>query len=376
MRWFTFAVVSLGSVLAACSGSDSTNGGGIGNASAGASHGTVMKNAPALRGEGGFEGIGRIATASEVAAWDIDVRPDFQGLPPGEGSVTDGEEIWIEKCASCHGDFGDAGHMFFPLIGNTTLEDIETGHVAALKDPGKVRTSIMKIPYVSTLWDFIYRAMPWNAPKTLTPDEVYALVAYMLYLAEVVPDDHVLSNENIAEAQARMPNRNGVIMEHGLWSVGGKPDVTNTDCMKDCAAEPEVASELPEYAYDAHGDLSIQTRPFGPARGWKVGMEADGTPEEADAAAAADDPSGPVAPTELMTAKGCLSCHGMDHAVVGPSLEEVRSKYVGQSDAADHLRQKIRDGGAGVWGQVPMPPQPGLSDEEVQRIVDWLAAAP
>lgn len=363
MRWMPIALALVGGFLAGCSQS--------GQDAADPTDGAVMAAKPAARGVGGFAGVGRDASATEVAAWDIDVRPDFQGLPPGEGSVTDGEEIWIEKCASCHGDFGDAGHVFFPLIGNTTLEDIETGQVAALKDPGKVRTSMMKIPYVSTLWDFIYRAMPWNAPKTLTPDEVYALVAYMLYLAEVVPDDHVLSHENIAEAQARMPNRNGITIEHGMWSVSGEPDVVNVDCMKDCAPEPEIKSELPEYAWDAHGDLTQQTRSYGPARGWKVGMAPE-TVEEAGAVAA----SGAAAPTELMTAKGCMSCHGMDAAVVGPGLNDVRNRYAGQADAATLLSKKIREGGAGTWGQIPMPPQPQLSDIEVEQIVDWLAASP
>ncbi len=166
-----------------------------------------------------FEGIGRTATEAEIKAWDIDVRPDFAGLPPGSGSVADGEMLWIEKCSSCHGDFGDANHVFPPLIGNTTAQDIETGRAAALKDPGRTRTTIMKVSTVSTLWDFINRAMPWDKPKSLSTDEVYAVLAYLLNLAEVVPADYVLSNENIAWAQSRMPNRNGMTLDHGLWKI-------------------------------------------------------------------------------------------------------------------------------------------------------------
>ena len=92
-----------------------------------------------------FEGVGRSATSAEIAKWDIDVRPDFVGLPPGEGSVADGETLWVDKCSTCHGDFGDANHVFAPLIGNTTLADVESGRVAALAQPG-VRTTMMKIP--------------------------------------------------------------------------------------------------------------------------------------------------------------------------------------------------------------------------------------
>lgn len=95
-----------------------------------AGFGLSVSTAPASA----FEGIGRTATEAEIRAWDIDVRPDFLGLPPGSGSVADGEMLWIEKCSSCHGDFGDANHVFPPLIGNTTAEDIKTGRVAALRE--------------------------------------------------------------------------------------------------------------------------------------------------------------------------------------------------------------------------------------------------
>src|SRR6056300_1434512 len=160
--------------------------------------------------------LGRVATDAEVAAWDIDVRPDFKGLPAGSGSVEDGEAIWLDKCAVCHGDFGDSNEVFSPLVlGNITPEDIETGRVAALQDPAVVRTTFMKVSYLSTIWDYINRAMPWNAPKSLSSDEVYALVAYLLNLSYVVDYDFVLSNDNINDIQSMMPNRNGMTTEHG-----------------------------------------------------------------------------------------------------------------------------------------------------------------
>lgn len=308
-----------------------------------------------------FSGVGRNATTTEVAAWNIDVRPDFQGLPEGSGSAEDGEDIWVDKCASCHGDFGDANHVFFPLIGNTTEEDIETGRVAALMDPGKVRTTIMKVPYISTLWDFVYRAMPWNAPKSLTPDETYALVAYMLNLAEVIEYEEPLSHENIAEYQARMPNRNGITFDHGMWSVDGEPDTHNTDCMSACKETVEITSELPEFAYDAHGDLVPQMRQYGPIRGWDLGLGTDAT-ETADA--------GSLVPTEILTANGCLSCHAMDRAIVGPAFDDIASKY-GAGDA-EYLSNKIYEGGSGVWGSMPMPPQPGLAESDAAAITAWL----
>ncbi|MEL0007778.1 MAG: cytochrome c, partial [Luminiphilus sp.] len=143
----------------------------------------IAARAPASELPAGLEVLGRPATENELTAWDIDVRPDFLGLPPGQGDVWQGEEIWLEKCAACHGDFGDSNEVFAPIVlGNITEEDIESGRVAALQDSAVARTTLMKVATLSTLWDYIYRAMPWNAPKSLTPDEVYALLAYILNL--------------------------------------------------------------------------------------------------------------------------------------------------------------------------------------------------
>ncbi len=92
-----------------------------------------------------YPGIGRAATPQEVAAWDIDVRPDFKGLPAGSGSVAKGQEVWEGKCASCHGVFGESNQVFNPLVGGTTADDIKTGRVATLKRtdyPG--RSTLMK----------------------------------------------------------------------------------------------------------------------------------------------------------------------------------------------------------------------------------------
>ena len=123
-----------------------------------------------------FEGVGRAATPAEVKAWDIDVRPDFKGLPPGQGSVKRGEQIWEAQCASCHGTFGESNDVFTPIVGYTTPRDVQAGRVAALM-PGAnapTRSTLMKVAHLSTLWDYIRRAMPWTAPKTLSDDDVYA----------------------------------------------------------------------------------------------------------------------------------------------------------------------------------------------------------
>lgn len=215
-----------------------------------------------------YSGIGRNATLAEIAAWDIDVRPDFKGLPKGSGTASKGQQVWDGKCASCHGSFGESNEVSAPIIGGTSKEDMKNGQVAALRnDTQPQRTSMMKLATVSTLWDYINRAMPGTAPKTLTTEEVYAVTAYILNMAEIVPDDFTLSDMNIADIQKKMPNRNGMVRTHGLWEINGKPDVKNTACMENCAPEVRIASSLPDFARNASGNLAQQNRPFGAVRG-------------------------------------------------------------------------------------------------------------
>ena len=212
--------------------------------------------------------LGRTPTSAELKAWDIDVRADFKGLPPGQGSVDDGIDVWEAKCASCHGVFGESNQIFTPLIGGVTEDDIETGHVAALSQGNTPhRTTMMRLSKISTLWDYINRAMPWNAPKSLEADEVYAVIAYMLELSGIVSPDFVLSNDNMAEIQSRLPNRDGLRFYEPLWVANGKPDVQGDDCMSDCAAEIDVRSAIPDYARNAHGNLADQNRLVGATRG-------------------------------------------------------------------------------------------------------------
>lgn len=275
-----------------------------------------------------YPGIGRDATPREVAAWDIDVRPDFKGLPPGSGSVDKGQEVWEAKCASCHGVFGESNQVFNPLVGGTTAQDVKTGHVAMLlrKDyPG--RTTMMKVSSLSTLWDYINRAMPWSAPKSLSADEVYAVTAYLLNLADVIPGDFTLSDKNIREVQQRLPNRNGVTRDHALWpgtELGGKrqPDVVATACMTNCEAQTQVASMLPDFALNAHGNLAQQNRLVGPQRGLNTGGNAASAaaptgkqPAPATVTAAGSGPDSQAA--QALTQKNnCVACHEIGRAHV------------------------------------------------------------
>ena len=320
-----------------------------------------------------FKGVGRGATPAEVKAWDIDVRPDFKGLPKGKGNVERGNELFEEKCASCHGSFGESNEVFTPLAGGTTKDDIKTGRVKGLSS-GELpqRTTFTKVATVSTVFDYVQRAMPWTAPKSLKPHDVYAILAYMLNLAEIVPADFTLSDKNIAEVQKLMPNRYGMTTDHGMWpgasakkggmGNGGIPDVKNTACMKNCKSEVKIGSVLPDYARDAHGNLAEQNRSFGPVRGVKTG-----------AAAAGAAPALAISPAmDLATKSGCMSCHGVNNKIVGPGYNEVQARYKDQPDAEVRLVAKVKSGGQGVWGSVPMPPNAQLKDEDVKALVQWI----
>src|SRR5690606_12692695 len=207
-------------------------------------------------------------------------------------------------------------------------------------------------------------------------DEVYAILAYLLNLAEVVPADFELSDENLREVQERMPNRNGMTTDHGMWpgaaqakggiGNGGTPDVKNVACMKDCKKEVVIASALPDYAQDAHGNLAEQNRPVGQTRGKPTGVPAEGS-----APGAAAEPAAGAAALALANAKGCMACHGVANKLVGPGYNEIAQKYQGQPDVEAKLVAKVKSGGQGVWGAVPMPPQGHVKDEELAQLVTW-----
>jgi S-disulfanyl-L-cysteine oxidoreductase SoxD len=350
--------------------------------------------ATAVRAQDNFPGVGRAATPAEVAAWNIDVRPDFKGLPPGSGSVAQGMDVWEGKCASCHGIFGESNQTFSPLVGGTTADDIKTGHVARLNDPAfPGRTTLMKVSTLSTLWDYINRAMPWTAPKTLKPDEVYAVTAYLLNLGGIVPDDLTLSDRNMAEVQQLLPNRNGVTTDHGLWpgaaagkgglaglGNGGKPDVKAAACMKDCAPEARVASFLPDFARNQHGNLAEQNRSVGAQHGADTTKPPAASPAAAKLALAAPAGTVPaaggaasVSASALTQKYTCVACHGVENKIVGPAFRDIARKYGDRSDAVAYLSGKIRSGGSGLWGAIPMPEQ-SLSEADARTIAQWLAA--
>ncbi|MSO71503.1 MAG: cytochrome c [Alphaproteobacteria bacterium] len=142
--------------------------------------------------------LGRVATPDEIAKQDITIGPDGATLPPGAGSVADGLAVYEANCKSCHGDKGAGGPM-----------DRLTGGIGSLTSGTPVKTVASYWPYATTIFDYVRRAMPYPAPQSLTSDEIYAVIAYLLSIDKIVPEDAVLSEKTLA--QVRMPNRDGFI---------------------------------------------------------------------------------------------------------------------------------------------------------------------
>ena len=169
--------------------------------------------------------LGQIATQEEVVGWDIDVRPDGLGAPIGSGTALFGEEIYTEQCAACHGDFGEGADRWPPLVGGE-------GSLAS-HDPEKTTSSYW--PYASTIYDYIYRAMPYGNSQSLSYDETYGIVAYLLYMSDIIEEDFVLSDINIGKIE--MPNRDGFLLPDP------RPDIMNTQgnpCMSNCKVSTNI----------------------------------------------------------------------------------------------------------------------------------------
>jgi cytochrome c len=225
-----------------------------------------------------------------------------------------------------------------------------------------------KLNYASTLWDYINRAMPWSAPQSLSVDQVYAVTAYVLFLNEIVPAEFELNNENLLTL--KMPNRDGLTRQHAMGRVDAKPDVQGSACMTNCTVEPKVTSEMPAFALNAHGDLRRQFRPLGAlATIDSTRYEARGAASPVVQAMRTDSDSNT---RDILTRNACTTCHGFDNAVVGPAFRDVAARYRERGEAASYLVEKIRKGGVGAWGQVPMPEQTGIKEDELVAVVRWL----
>ena len=169
-------------------------------------------------------GLGALATAEQIAGWDIDVRPDGKGAPIGSGTAADGEEVYAERCAGCHGDFGE-GVDRWPIL---------AGGLGSLVTADPVKTVGSYWPYASTVYDYVYRAMPFGEAQSLTHDETYQVVAYILNMSDVIDDEFVLSNETIGSV--KMPNQSGFMLPDP------RPDgqLASAPCMQTCEVSTKI----------------------------------------------------------------------------------------------------------------------------------------
>lgn len=245
-------------------------------------------------------GLGRPATEAEVAAWDIDVRPDGAGLPEGQGTAADGEAIFTDQCAYCHGDFGEGVDRWPQLVGGFDT----------LTADRPVKTVGSYWPYASTVFDYVHRAMPFGNAQSLSDDEVYAITAYLLYMNDVIEDDEfVLSRETFSEVE--MPNVDGFIED-------ARPDTPTLEkaepCMTDCTPEP-VKVTMRAMVLDVTPDDG----------------EDDGGAEVAEAEPEAPAINAELAESGAKVFRKCKACHEVgDDAKnkVGPALNGVVGRAV------------------------------------------------
>jgi len=271
-----------------------------------------------ITGAGHF-GYGKDASPEEIAGWDIDVRPDGMGLPPGGATAEDGEMLYEDQCAICHGSFGE-GVGNYPVL---------AGGEGTLTEPRPEKTVGSFWPYASTLWDYIHRAMPFTAPESLSDQEVYAITAYVLYLNDLVDYEFELTQDNLASIE--MPNKDGFFLDD-------RPDVVNERCMTNCKDASSIV---------------ITSEP---------------APELATAAPAAAIESGEAVAGEAIYQQACAVCHasGIGEAPVP-----------GDNAAWSGRLAKGRDAllSSALTGIGIMPAKGGqshLSDEAVAQAVDFI----
>ena len=313
----------------------------------------------------GGSGLGRAALEEEIAAWDIDIRPDGLGLPEGSGDVLTGEEVFVERCASCHGDFGEGAGRWPQLAGGQ----------GTLERDRPVKTIGSYWPYLSTVWDYVHRAMPFGEAQSLTADETYALTAYLLYLNDIVEDDFVLSRENFLEVE--MPNAEAFYMDDRAEAE--LPLFSGEVCMTDCKEAVEITmraavldvtpdageglsldeggaatpaagattTETSEEPAPSEGEAPAESEaaaeaPAAEGEATAEATEAEGdTAPEADATADATDPAAAPAADAALIAAGeaafrqCRSCHQLGEGAVsrtGPHLNGLDGRVKGSVD--------------------------------------------
>ena len=259
-------------------------------------------------------GLGRVALPEEIAAWDGEIQPNGIGLPIGSGDALVGEEIFADQCAACHGDFAEGIDNWPKLAGGADTLDRD--------DPLKTVGSYW--PHLSTAFDYIKRSMPYGNAGTLSDDEVYAIVAYILYSNDLIEDDYVLSNETFLDVE--LPNSEGFIVdnraeaEYAIWS--GEP------CMENC--KDDVKITMRAMVLDVTPE---EEKPGVVEAATPVEEAAAEVVDEVVVAVAAFDPA--LADAGKKVFKKCKSCHQLGDGAKnrsGPILTGVVGKTAGAVD--------------------------------------------
>lgn len=295
-------------------------------------------------------GLGRPATLEEIAAWDVTVLPDGTGLRPGSGDVARGEEVFLEACAACHGEFAE-GLDSWPSL---------SGGQGTLSDPRPVKTIGSYWPYLSTVWDYIHRSMPFGAAQTISVDDTYAITAFLLYSNGLVEDDFVLSHENFTEV--RLPNEDGFYADDRASTE--YPLFSAEPCMENCRSEaPKVTKRAV--------DLNVTPRdPDGRPAGSMPDLlraaaaapaeeTATATAEPAATSEAPPPAAAPAGPDPALVEAGakvfrkCAACHKVGEDAkngTGPALTGIFGKAAGTVEGFRYSQPMV-DAGAGglVW---------------------------
>jgi cytochrome c len=321
---------------------------------------TATDSAPALPVAAPL-GLGRPAMTEEIDAWDVAVLPDGTGLPEGSGDVETGDQVFADNCASCHGDFAEGLDSWPVLAGGT----------GTLTDPRPVKTVGSYWPYLSTVFDYVHRSMPFGGAQTLSADDTYAITAFLLYSNGMVEDDFVLTHENFTEVV--MPNADGFYPDDRAETE--YPLFSAEPCMENCrTATPEVtkrAVDINVTPEDPDGkpagtlpviSLASTGETVAPAETVPEAVEtAEATPESLEEPAAEDavEPTGEGAADPALIAAGetvfkkCSACHKVGEGAknaVGPALNGIVDAAMGQVEGFKYSATLSEMGAVGaVW---------------------------
>ena len=315
--------------------------------------------------------FGRAATANEIKAWDVDALPDGSGLPAGEGSVEEGDELYEAQCASCHGDFGGGGNGYPQLAGGNQAKD-ENGIVITLKNQrayGKTdapkRTIGTYWPKATTLFTYIRDAMPYATPKSLSNNETYAITAYLLAQngikidGEVMDEEYVLNAEKLAKVvlannDGFYPNIDGPTGPadvKAFFADRAKNIGSGTRCMTDCKDPGGIDGKTEATVMKIGYEMKDVVPPYATAR--------DLPPE-------VEDPN--ISKAEKQYNESCKLCHATDN-MGAPAVGDVEAWRAVTEKGIDKV---VYNSINGVGG---MPPKGGNEDlipSEVKEIVDFM----